>query len=61
MKANRQGRWSGVMAMALLVAGGEVSGQSPAVPADPCEAPIPPEMGAAYDDNCSGNLKWGHF
>jgi hypothetical protein len=52
MKSNRQGRWSGVMVMALLFTGGVVGGQSTAVPADPCEAPIPPEMGADYDDNC---------
>ena len=52
MNPNRFGRWSGVMVMALLLAGGEVGGQAPVPPADPCEAPIPPEMGTDYDDNC---------
>lgn len=53
MKGDRCSRWRGAVLMAFLIfLGSEVKGQNPATPADPCVAPIPPEMGADYDDNC---------
>lgn len=52
MQGIRWSRWAVAVLVALLLAGGEGGGQTPATPSDPCVAPIPPEMGADYDDNC---------